>query len=251
MTKYIMKYSKDICTIDTDGIKMTCELSDAEIGPELGQMKFEGEFKESVFIAPKVYGGILTDNNMVVKVKGLKPAISYWLLKTLLYSPTIQIHQDKWYRDFSEATIHIIDQPYTLTPTDNKRELIFDSCGKLIGTRPYNFVNGNLIHPPRFILYYLQNPYSIVTKLIASPKILQESPSPALSYHSVPNVIYLPPVLDSPSHHPDSSIKHYSSPGLYKKPLYRTNLLSTIFYIFHLVLKVTLMVVIHIFVIYL
>ena len=40
-------------------------------------MKFEGEFKEAIFIAPKVYAGIATDISMTVKVKGLKKSISY------------------------------------------------------------------------------------------------------------------------------------------------------------------------------
>jgi hypothetical protein len=90
-----MKYSDDICYIDTDGIKVCCELSSNEIGPELGMMKFEGGFSEGVFIAPKVYGGIKTNNDKVVKVKGLKGYITYELLKTLLHSDDVKISQSK------------------------------------------------------------------------------------------------------------------------------------------------------------
>jgi hypothetical protein len=95
MSEFIMKYSQQICSIDTDGIKVTCDLDDDMVGPELGKMKFEGEFKESVFIAPKVYGGITQDNDMVVKIKGLKNGISYWKLKLLLYIDNLQILQYK------------------------------------------------------------------------------------------------------------------------------------------------------------
>jgi hypothetical protein len=77
MTSFIIENSKTICAIDTDGIKLTAELKSDQIGDKLGQMKDEGTFTEAVFLAPKVYGGITTDNQMVVKVKGLKEIISY------------------------------------------------------------------------------------------------------------------------------------------------------------------------------
>jgi hypothetical protein len=71
-----MKYSNNICYIDTDGIKVNCELSSQYVGNKLGQMKFEGNFTQAVFIAPKVYGGV-NSNEMISKVKGLKDTISY------------------------------------------------------------------------------------------------------------------------------------------------------------------------------
>lgn len=75
MTDYVMNNSDNICAIDTDGIKITSVLP--PLGPELGQMKFEGNFKEAVFIAPKVYGGITSDLDTLVKIKGMKNPISY------------------------------------------------------------------------------------------------------------------------------------------------------------------------------
>jgi hypothetical protein len=92
-----MKYNKHIHYIDTDGIKVSCkldsdvvyyyntngnkvtfELEPSVVGKGLGKMKYEGTYKEAVFIAPKVYGGILkSDNTQDVKVKGLKEYISY------------------------------------------------------------------------------------------------------------------------------------------------------------------------------
>jgi DNA polymerase elongation subunit (family B) len=54
------------------------------IGNELGQLKFENEFKTIVFLAPKVYGGITTEGKQVVKAKGVKNIIPYEDLESLL-----------------------------------------------------------------------------------------------------------------------------------------------------------------------
>jgi hypothetical protein len=60
MSKYIRKYDKNLYYIDTDGIKVDCELDSSEIdSKELGKMKYEFTFKEAVFPGLKVYGGIL------------------------------------------------------------------------------------------------------------------------------------------------------------------------------------------------
>jgi hypothetical protein len=75
-----MKYNEHIRYIDTDGIKLSCKLEEHEVGKGLGKMKYEGKYKEAVFIAPKVYGGILEiDRDLIqdTKVKGLKDIISY------------------------------------------------------------------------------------------------------------------------------------------------------------------------------
>jgi hypothetical protein len=62
MTDYIMKYSDYICAIDTDGAKFTCHLADEMVDEKaLGKMKYEYEFIEAAFLAPKVYGGITSD----------------------------------------------------------------------------------------------------------------------------------------------------------------------------------------------
>lgn len=206
MSNYIMKYSDYIYNIDTDGIKVGCELNPEDVGLKLGQMKDEGDFKEAVFIAPKVYGGITIQNEMVTKIKGLKSVISYWHLKTLLYATNLKIAQPKWYRDFSNSTISIKDQLYTLAATNNKRELIRDSIGKLISTRPYLYENGELVKRSPFILYYL--PIIISKFLLLSippqfklfPIIKELLRLPLPLYNSQPTynygVIYLlPPVI--------------------------------------------------------
>lgn len=57
---------------DTDSIDISAYLPDHLVSKELGQMKLEQVWKEVVFIAPKVYGGIIENNKEYVKVKGLK-----------------------------------------------------------------------------------------------------------------------------------------------------------------------------------
>jgi hypothetical protein len=68
---------------DTDSIDIDTPLEDELIGRGLGQMKLEHIFKEAIFIAPKVYGG-LTETYEYVKVKGSKNKISFSELKPLL-----------------------------------------------------------------------------------------------------------------------------------------------------------------------
>jgi len=76
MAYYIVKYGEYIVYIDTDGIILTCYLDSNEIGKELGKMKFEGEYDEGVFLAPKLYG-LVSKKEMIVKIKGFKNTISY------------------------------------------------------------------------------------------------------------------------------------------------------------------------------
>ncbi|OLD85472.1 MAG: hypothetical protein AUG81_12640 [Verrucomicrobia bacterium 13_1_20CM_4_54_11] len=90
MYHYLIKYGNNILAIDTDGIKVDCQIDPTEIdSKELGKMKYEYTFIEAVFPAPKVYGGILEKpykqyEKELVKVKGLKNPISYGWLKTIL-----------------------------------------------------------------------------------------------------------------------------------------------------------------------
>jgi hypothetical protein len=102
MSYFLNKYKNNIYAVDTDGIKVDCMLSPSEIdNKELGKMKFEYTFKEAVFPAPKVYGGLLEKpykkyKNELTKVKGLKNPISYMELKTVLNKyTTLKIMQEK------------------------------------------------------------------------------------------------------------------------------------------------------------
>lgn len=46
---------------DTDSIVIDKPLPENQVGKEIGKMKLENVLSEGVFIAPKVYGGILAD----------------------------------------------------------------------------------------------------------------------------------------------------------------------------------------------
>jgi len=210
MTHYIMKYGDSICYIDTDGIKTTSSIDPCEVGTKLGMMKYEGTFKEAVFIAPKVYGGISENLEMTVKVKGLKNPITYWKLKLLLYMDKLEISQDKWVREWNKGSISILNQIYTLSATENKRHIIWDSCGKIVDTRPFELLNGLKVTPDTYMLYYfpillehklLQAPQSIDLNLrLSGPNIIYlPEPLPAVIYLSSPlaDIIYLSdPVLN-------------------------------------------------------
>ena len=69
---------------DTDSIHTDHPIDPKYIGSKIGQFKLENIYDEAVYIAPKVYGGILEDGTQLTKVKGFKNTISYAELKELL-----------------------------------------------------------------------------------------------------------------------------------------------------------------------
>lgn len=132
------KTMKDIILYytDTDSIDINKPLPSKYIGKELGKMKLEHIFNEAIFLAPKVYGGI-TDNYEYVKIKGLKNPITYENLKPLLYKDkSVEINQEKWYRNISLGNINIKQEIYTLMVNNFKRKLIYNEQNKFIDTSP-------------------------------------------------------------------------------------------------------------------
>jgi hypothetical protein len=73
----------------------------------------EYEFKEAIFLAPKVYGGILqnsTSKNLkeIVKIKGFKNLIKFKDLKSLLIKDSfLKLKQEKWFRSLSKGEITV------------------------------------------------------------------------------------------------------------------------------------------------
>ena len=69
------------------------------IGKDLGQFKLEVIFDEAVFLAPKVYGGIVSDTNNkieITKVKGYKNILNYNQLKSSLKKDSkLELNQEK------------------------------------------------------------------------------------------------------------------------------------------------------------
>lgn len=162
MSYYMMKYSKDLYAIDTDGIKLGRKLPGEEVdSKKLGKFKYEFTFKEAVFPAPKVYGGLLEKpykkyTKELVKIKGLKNPIPYFIFKPLQNKNTVlKIDQEKWRRDVSKSTILVTSEPYTLAITEYKRELVYDSLGNFVDSIPLYLKNGIIVkrNPP--LLYYL------------------------------------------------------------------------------------------------
>jgi len=58
---------------DTDNIVVDKPLPEKYIGKNLGQMKLENIIKRAVFLAPKVYGLVTVDGNVIIKIKGVLP----------------------------------------------------------------------------------------------------------------------------------------------------------------------------------
>ena len=167
MSKYIRKYDKNLYYIDTDGIKVDCELDSSEIdSKELGKMKYEFTFKEAVFPGLKVYGGILLKAykkflDWMVKVKGLKVDISYYHLNSMnnKYATSV-IEQEKWFYQLERSAIIVKSDKYTLTINENKREIIYNSWGDFFDTIPLYLNDGVLEKRNPNSLYYLPAPSS-------------------------------------------------------------------------------------------
>ena len=120
---------------DTDSMCTDKPLDPKYIGDELGQFKLEHSFDEAVFLAPKVWGG-KTEYYETVKVKGLKNPVKFELLKTLLKKGnSLQNPNEIWYKDISKGHIFVKEEIYTLSVTENKRQLIFDGNNNFVDTK--------------------------------------------------------------------------------------------------------------------
>jgi hypothetical protein len=185
MSKYIRKYNENIYYIDTDGIKVDCDLDQAEIdSKELGMMKYEYSLHEGVFPSPKVYGGILTKpyknyKYEIVKIRGLKNPISFNNLKRMNNKHNvIKLKQEKWYRFLTKSAIIVEETSYKLSLIENKREMVFDSMGNIINTIPFYLNNGILEKRNPQVLHYL--PLQKIIKCLPTPKIIKYLPVPEI-----------------------------------------------------------------------
>lgn len=131
-TEYNLYYS------DTDNLDIDKRLSDNFIGKELGQLKLEAIFEKIVYIAPKVYGGILENGEELIKIKGAKKKINFYELeKLLIKNEKLNINQEKWFKKIDIRTILVKNEMYTLVVTNNKRKLIYNEINQLISTEPF------------------------------------------------------------------------------------------------------------------
>ena len=144
---------------DTDSLIIDKSMNSELVGKKLGQLKLEAVIKKGLFLMPKVYALWLINDKTVVKIKGLKTALDFVSFNQLLYKDTkIYKEQEKWYKLWDRETISIRREIYTLTVTDNKRQLIFDSSNKLVSTRPFIVRNGNILNNKPDYIYNISEP---------------------------------------------------------------------------------------------
>jgi len=112
---------------DTDSIFTSKPLSKNWVdGKILGKLKLEHVLSKFISLGPKVYGGITNDGIQFTKVKGLKNKIKFSLLESLLIKDNTSIlYNEKWFKSFEKSQISILDTKYTLSPTENKRHLVY------------------------------------------------------------------------------------------------------------------------------
>jgi hypothetical protein len=136
--KYCKENNIKVFYFDIDSIFTNKPLPNEFISDKLGDLKLEYIFKESIFLAPKMYGGITTENKEVMKLKGFKNAKNVGLdkLKLLLQKDfSFKLKHLKWFKNLNEGRILIKENDFTLQQTASKRTVIY-SKGLAIATRP-------------------------------------------------------------------------------------------------------------------
>jgi len=137
MSKYKNLIDNKMYYTDTDSAVMVKPLDDSLVGKHLGQMVLEKEYKEFVALAPKVYGGILSNGKEFTKIKGFSKQILFEDLKSLLIKDkSLELNQTKWFRFINKGSISIKSQISTLVPTANNRKLNYKD-NKLVSTETF------------------------------------------------------------------------------------------------------------------
>lgn len=138
----LLDESLDILYIDTDSFKCKQKITELEKYQHLdhdglGALKYEETYIESLFLLPKVYGGIIEGTGFeFTKVKGFKDHVEFSKMKNLLLNnQELELTQNKWRRDMLKSEIKIMKSPYTLNLNENKRILDL----KTLTTKPYHF----------------------------------------------------------------------------------------------------------------
>ena len=85
--------------------------------------------KAAAFLAPKVYGFTTIDGKEVIKVKGLTPEAVKGLHlsdleKLLVQDSTMDLNQEKWFKNLWDGKITISEMAYLLKVTTNKRKAV-------------------------------------------------------------------------------------------------------------------------------
>jgi len=132
---------------DTDSYVTNKPLPKELIGDNLGQFKLEHTIKKAVFLAPKVYALVTTDNELIIKCKGvtqnhIKELKFNDIENLLIKDSSLEFTQDKWFKNVIEGTISPIQLAYTLKATYNKRNAVYtniDNKKIFTDTNPVNY----------------------------------------------------------------------------------------------------------------
>lgn len=138
----LLDESLDILYFDTDGFKSLQKITELPKYKHLdhnglGGLKYEGTFSESIFLMPKVYGGVYKESGEeFTKLKGFKDKVEFNKFKDLLFkNKEITLTHNKWLRDWLKSEIKIMKSPYLFKINDNKRKLDLSNYS----TNPYHF----------------------------------------------------------------------------------------------------------------
>jgi len=142
LNELILDQDLDILYVDTDSFKCHQKITELDkykhlSHDNLGGLKYEETYSESLFLLPKVYGGIIdgTDSEFT-KVKGFKDKVEFNQLKHLLLkNKKLELSQNKWRRDMLKSEIKIMKSPYILILNENKRIIDINT----MTTKPYHF----------------------------------------------------------------------------------------------------------------
>jgi len=129
-------YYSDSAFVDVNLDQIFPEL----VGKKLGQLKLENTFDKVLFLGAKLYGGVTNLGEIILKIKGInikKNPITFDQLESLIFKDkTLELPNEKWYRDLGKGSIEIKQEIYKLAVSSSKRYLIYDQNGVLIKTEP-------------------------------------------------------------------------------------------------------------------
>jgi hypothetical protein len=137
----------DLLYSDTDCIAITGELNPKHIGKGIGQMEVEKQFIKVVYLAPKVYVGLMQnkkDTNKIevhAVIKGInveKKAKQFKFNDFVLLlnkDQKFKMEHEKWSRNIANASVTIEPVDYNLIVTENKREIIYKN-NTFVDTKP-------------------------------------------------------------------------------------------------------------------
>jgi hypothetical protein len=148
MSKFKNNPDYNLYYTDTDSIFVDKDLNKNFLNNDIGKFKLEYIFKEAIFLGPKIYAGITEDNKYISKIKGYTKAkdISFNELKLLLNNnSSLKLSHNKWFKSLINSNITIKDQLYTLIPTENKIQLIFNKKSQLIDTKSFTIKSDKII----------------------------------------------------------------------------------------------------------